>query len=257
MFAETALITGASFGIGLELARLFAADRSDLVLVARSQDRLEALADELGAAHGTNVRVIARDLAESAAPQSIYDALRSDGTIVDVLVNNAGFGAVGAVAELGLERQLDMLQVNVTALVHLTRLFLPDMLKRNRGGILNVGSIAGFQPGPNMAMYYASKAFVLSFTEALAEELVGTSVHASVLAPGPTATEFGARSGMDRSPVFRLGAMNAAPVARAGYDGFRRGRKLVIPGIQNKVLAQSARFSPRLVVRKVAKRLNG
>ena len=139
---------------------------------------------------------------------------------VDVLVNNAGFGAVGPVATLPLEKQLEMIQVNVTSLTHLTRLFLPGMIERGRGGILNVGSTAGFQPGPNMAVYYATKAFVLSFTEALAEELAGTPLKVTCLAPGPTATGFGAVSGMRQSFIFKLGAMNAAAVAQAGYRAF-------------------------------------
>lgn len=257
MATETALITGASSGIGLELAKLFAADGSNLVLVARSQDKLDSLAEELRRDHGVEVLVLPKDLTDPAAPQAIFDQLSQQGVDVDVVVNNAGFGAVGPVATLPLDRQMDMIQVNVVALTRLTRLFLPGMIERRRGGILNVGSTAGFQPGPNMAIYYATKAFVLSFTEALAEELLGTGVQATCLAPGPTVTSFGAASGMDESIIFKLGAMDATQVAQRGYQGFRRGKAIVITGMKNKLGAFSVRLIPRIVVRKVVKRLQG
>jgi uncharacterized protein len=255
MSKETALITGASSGIGWELAKLFAEDKCDLVLVARSKEKLLQLADELRSKHGVEVVVLRKDLADSAAPQAIIDELAARNMPVDVLVNNAGFGAVGPVATLPLEKQLEMIQVNVTSLTHLTRLFLPGMIERGRGGIFNVGSTAGFQPGPNMAVYYATKAFVLSFSEALAEELAGTPLKVTCLAPGPTATGFGAVSGMDNSFIFKLGAMNATAVAQAGYRGFRRGKVVVIPGLKNKLGAFSVRFAPRSIVRKIVKRL--
>jgi hypothetical protein len=255
--AEIILITGASSGIGLELARLFAADKSSLILVARSQDKLETLAEELRKNYGIEVVVLPQDLAAPAAPQAIFDELTGKGTTVDVVVNNAGFGSVGAVADLPLQRQLAMIQVNITVLTHLTRLFLPGMIERNRGGILNVGSTAGFQPGPNMAVYYATKAYVLSFSEALAEEVVGTNINVTCLAPGPTATGFGADSGMEKSLVFKFGAMDAKAVARQGYRGFRCGKVIVIPGLKNKLGAFSVRFAPRSFVRKVVKRLQG
>ena len=161
---ETVLITGASSGIGLELAKLFATDNSNLVLVARSRKKLDQLATELHGEHGVEVRVVAKDLADPQSPKAIFDALTAESVTVDVLVNNAGFGAAGAVADLPLEKQLDMIQVNVAALTHLTTLFLPDMIRRRSGSILNVASAAAFQPGPYMAVYYATKAFVLSFT---------------------------------------------------------------------------------------------
>jgi uncharacterized protein len=252
---ETVLITGASAGIGLELAHLFAANKSRLILVARRQEKLTALAEELHQSHGIEVTVLPHDLSDPAAPQAIFDDLTGRGLVVDVLVNNAGFGAVGSVAHLPLERQLKMIQVNVVALTHLARLFLPGMTERRRGGILNVGSTAGFQPGPNMAVYYATKAYVVSFSEALAEELVDTEVHVTCLAPGPTATEFGAVSGMNESLVFKLGAMNARAVAQAGYEGFRQGKALVVPGPMNKLGVFSVRLAPRSLVRKLVKRL--
>ena len=255
MSAETALIIGASSGIGCELAKLFAAGKSNLVLVARRQEKLDQLAAELRRDYGVQVRILAKDLADPQSHQAIFDALAAESVTVDVLVNNAGFGAVGPVATLSLERQMDMVQVNVAALTHLTRLLLPGMIERGRGGILNVGSTAGFQPGPNMAVYYATKAFVLSFTEALAEELIGSCVKATCLAPGPTATEFGVDSGMEKFTIFKFGTMNAKTVAQAGYRGFRRGKVIVIPGLTNKLGAFSVRFVPRAWVRKLVKRL--
>jgi uncharacterized protein len=255
MPTETTLITGASSGIGEELARLFARDRSNLVLVARSRDRLEALAAEVRSQHAVSVEVLVEDLAQGAAPQRIYDTLTAKGIVVDVLVNNAGFGARGAVSEVPLQRQIDMIHVNVTALTHLTRLFLPEMLRRNRGGILNVGSLAGFQPGPYMAVYYATKAYVVSLSEALAEELTGSAVKVTCLAPGATATRFKTAAGLEHALLFKLGTMDAKVVAAAGYRGFRRGRVLVIPGLHNKLTAFAVRFTPRPWVRKIAKRL--
>ena len=254
---ETVLITGASSGIGLELAKLFAADRSHLVLVARSQDKLEKLAHELHDAHGVDCRVLPQDLADPAGPHAVFADLTAAGVAVDVLVNCAGFGFVGAVSEIPVLRQVDMVQVNVAALTHLTTLFLPGMLARGRGGILNVGSVAGFQPGPNMAVYYATKAYVLSYTEALAEEVSGTGIRVSCLAPGPTVTGFGSHSGLDHSLLFKLGTMDAATVARLGYRGFRRGKVLVIPGWGNKFVPWYSRIVPRSIVRKVVKRLQG
>jgi short-subunit dehydrogenase len=255
MATETALITGASSGIGLELARLFAADRSNLILVARNEGKLQQLAAELRQQYGVAVSVLGKDLADPTAVEAIFEELTAQGITVDVVVNNAGFGLVGAVAELPLQRQLDMVQVNVAALTHLSRLFLPGMIERRRGGILNVGSTAGFQPGPRMAVYYASKAYVLSFTEALAEELVGTDVKITCLAPGPTVTGFAAASGMDKTLLFRLRPMDAKTVARQGYRGFRRGKVIVVPGLANKLLAFSVRFAPRSFVRKLVKGL--
>ena len=256
MAKETVLVTGASSGIGRELARLFAADGADLVLVARRRTLLDELAAELTRAHAVAVRVMAMDLADPAAPRALVERLAADGVSVDVLVNNAGFGAVGAFAETPAERLFDMVQVNLTALTHLTRLLLPPMIQRRRGGVLNVGSTAGFQAGPGMAVYYATKAFVLSLTEALAEETAGTGVRLTLLAPGPTHTEFAAAAQMESALLFRLGAMSAAAVARAGYRGFRSGKRIVIPGFLNRLGAFMVRFVPRAVARKVAARLN-
>jgi short-subunit dehydrogenase len=256
MATETVLVTGASAGIGLELAKLVAADGSDLVLVARRKHELDQLAGELSQQHGVEARVIPADLADPAAPASIFEELSANRIQIDVLVNNAGFGAEGKFAELPLARQMNMVEVNVTALTHLTRLFLPPMLKQGRGGVLNVGSTAGFQPGPYMAVYYATKAYVLSFTEALAEEVAGTGVKVTCLAPGPTRTEFFAQADMKDSPLLKLGPMDARTVAEVGYRGFRAGKPIVVPGVRNKIGAFSVRFTPRYVVRKITARLN-
>lgn len=249
--AETVLVTGASLGIGLELARCFAADGSRLVLVARSAERLESLAAELRERHGVEVRVLPADLADPAAPERIAAELRDAGIEVDVLVNNAGFGARGPVAEIPLERQMEMIQVNIAALTHLTRLFLPGMLLRRRGGVLNVGSTAAFQPGPYMSIYYASKAYVLFFTEGLVEELSGTGVTASCLAPGPTRTGFEEAANMQGARLFRLGTMSARRVARAGFEGFRAGKPLVIPGPRNRIGAEIMRRLPLRLARRI------
>jgi uncharacterized protein len=255
MAKETVLITGASSGIGLELAKLFAADKSNLVLVARNQGALELLAYELKRDHGVDVLVEANDLANAAAPQNVFDRLTAKGISVDVVVNNAGFGSLGNFADLPIQRQLDMIQVNVAALTHLSRLFLPGMIQRGRGGVLNVGSTAGFQPGPYMAVYFASKAYVVSFTEALAEELAGTKIKVSCLAPGPTATGFSAAAHDEDTLLFRFGVMDAKSVASIGYRGFRRGKVLVIPGFRNKLGVFAVRLGPRITVRKIVKRL--
>ena len=253
---QTALITGASGGIGLELARLFAAGGYDLVLVARSADKLEELAGELRK-HGGAVRVLAKDLARPESPEEVFRALEAAGVAVDVLVHTAGFATYGPFVEIDLGRELEELQLNVVTLTHLTKKLLPGMLARRRGGVLNVASTAGFQPGPLMAVYYATKAYVISFSEALAEELSGTGVTVSVLCPGPTATGFQRRAGMEASKLFSgmLQVADAAAVARAGYEGFRAGKRIVIPGLLNKVGVQSIRVSPRALAAKLVKRM--
>jgi short-subunit dehydrogenase len=253
---ETVLVTGASSGIGRELARRFAEDGSRLVLVARRQERLRALALDLEAKHGTESILWAADLTEGGSRRELFHDLSSRGVGVDVLVNNAGFGFHGRVAETEREVQLAMVELNVAALTELTRLFLPGMVARRRGGILNLASTAAFQPGPELAVYYATKAYVLSFTEALAEELRGSGVVATCLAPGPTGTEFQETAHMERARLLRLGAMDAGRVAWIGHRAFRNGRALVVPGALNKILAASVRFTPRALVRRVVGALN-
>jgi uncharacterized protein len=256
MSVQTVLVTGASSGIGRELARCFAADGSRLVLVARKGGALESLASELRQAHKIQAQVVTADLAQPDAPTRLLEQLRFAGLKVDVLVNNAGFGAQGQFAELPLERQLAMIQLNVTSLAHLTRLLLPGMVERRRGGVLNVASTAAFQPGPGMAVYYATKAFVLSFTEALAEELAGTGLTVTALCPGPTATNFLVAANAQTSRLFRMSALSAETVARIGHQAFRRGRVVAVAGLRNQLLAFSVRLAPRSVVRKIAKYLN-
>jgi short-subunit dehydrogenase len=251
-----ALVTGASAGLGRELARLFAADREALVLVARRRDRLDRLAGELRAAGAPAVHVVADDLADPAAPARIEQAVTEAGLEVDALVNNAGFGSNGAFVDLDRARELSMVQVNVTAVVDLTRRFLPGMVARGRGRVLNLGSTAGFQPGPYMATYYATKAFVNSFTEAIAYELRGTGVTATVSCPGPTATEFGEVAGNARSRLFALGAADAAGVAREAYRAMNAGKPRVIHGVSNAAASQLVRVGPRAAVVATVARLN-
>lgn len=243
-----ALITGASGGIGEDLARLFAADGYDLVLVARSEEKLRALADELSGAHGVGARVVARDLARPEAPREIFDELQADSVEVEFLINNAGFGSYGLFAKTDERKELELLQVNVVALTHLTKLFLPPMLARRRGRIMNVASTAAFQPGPLMAVYYASKAYVLSLSEALANETEGTGVTVTTLCPGPTHTGFVAAAGMGESKLFERGAMESRPVAEAGYRALMRGERVEIPGFMNRFMAHAVSFVPRRVV---------
>ncbi len=256
MAKETVLITGASSGLGMGLAKLFAADGSDLVLVARREDRLIELANELKAEHGIEVHVLPKDLSKKSAPKEIFGHLKKEKIQIDVVVNNAGFGNKGTIAELDADLQMDMLQVNAAALTHLTSLFLPGIVERGYGGILNVGSLAGFQPGPNLAVYYATKAYVLSYTEALAEEITNPNIKISCLAPGPVRTEFGEKSDLEDSLLFKMSLLDMEPVVEAGYQGFRKGKTIVIPGIKQQIVPFLNRFTPRILVRKIAKKLN-
>src|SRR3990170_3197210 len=245
---ETALITGASSGIGLDLAELFATDQHNLVLVARNEKILSRLADELGKAYRISVKVLIKDLALASAPNEVFAELQRESIHVDILVNNAGFGTHGFFAETDLATELQEMQLNMVTLTHLTKLFLREMLKKGKGKILNVASTAGFQPGPLMAVYYASKAFVISFSEALANELNGTGVTVTCLCPGPTRTDFQKRAYMQKSRVAGGRLMNSQTVARIGYEGLMKGKTMVIPRWDNKILAQSVRFGPRKLV---------
>ena len=251
MTRETVLITGASAGLGVEFARLFAADGSDLVLVARREDRLRALADELTARHGITAKTLAADLAAPGAASALAERLAAEGLEIDVLVNNAGFGARGPIAEIDADRQAAMVRLNVGALTELTRALLPGMLARGRGGVLNVASMAAFQAGPYMAVYYATKAYVLFFSEALYEEVRGTAIQVSCFCPGPVATEFAAMADMTDSMIFERRAADPVATARAGYDGFRAGRPIVIPGLGNKLGIWVQRLIPRAAIRHV------
>jgi short-subunit dehydrogenase len=250
--AETVLITGASSGIGRELARLYASDGARLVLIARREDKLRQLADELAARYGAEAQVVPADLSRPSSPREIAATLEQRHIDVDVLVNDAGFGAHGPLAQIGVDRQLDMIEVNVGALTQLTALLLPGMLERRHGAILNVASIAAFQPDPRQAVYGATKAYVLSLTQALAEELRGSGVRVSCLAPGPTQTEWGAQAGMLGTRLFKLGVLDASRVARAGHDGLRLGKTVVIPGLNNRILALAVRLTPRFLVARIS-----
>ncbi len=256
MNRPTALVTGASSGIGWELAKFLAEDRYDLVLVARRRKKLEELGRDLTAAFGVTVTVVAKNLADPRAPEEIEGELQRVGRAIDVLVNNAGFGVYGLSSQADRTKELAMIQVNVVALTDLTKRLLPGMLERRNGKILNVASTAAFQPGPLMAVYYATKAYVLSFSEALANELEGSGVTVTALCPGPTETEFQKDAGMEETRLFRSPlVMNATSVARAGYEGMRKGKRIVIPGLANKILAQTVRFTPRRLVTAVARRI--
>ena len=251
---KTALITGASFGIGLELARIFAREGHNLVLVARSADKLRQLASELEKAHGTRSLILATDLTEPGAAAYVLDQTTRANIRVDVLVNNAGFGQYGLFADNDLEECLRQIQLNVTTLTHLTRLYLPGMIERKEGRILNVASTAAFQPGPLMAVYFATKAYVLHFSEGLANELEDTGVTVTCLCPGATATEFHKRANATGMRLLRMGSMDAHTVAEDGYRALMAGKPVVISGFRNWLVAQSVRFSPRRLVTVIARK---
>lgn len=242
------LVTGASAGIGMELARVFAAHGHELVLVARRADRLDALARELAASGLAAPTVLSVDLARRDAVRTITDALASRGLEAEIVVNNAGFGLAGEVASLDHGEQLAMIDLNVRALTEMSLAFL-DSVVRRRGGILNVASVAAFMPGPGLAVYYASKAFVLSFSRALHQELKPHGVKVTTLCPGPVPTEFQARAGLrtDRAQSVAL-SLPAERVARAGYDGFMRGKRVVVPGVGNRIAILLTRIVPDAVL---------
>jgi len=250
---STTLITGASGGIGYELAKLFARDHHNLILVARSADKLAQVAIELQS-HGITVKTIALDLAQPPAPKFLFDQLQREGISVDILINNAGFGAYGQFAQMSEQEIQGQIDLNITALTQLTRLFLPPMLVRHSGRIMNVASTAGFQPGPLLAVYYATKAYVISFSEAIANELRNSGVTVTCFCPGATHTGFAKRSGTEKSRLFKqLGGMSAEKVALDGYRAVMEGRTLAISGMHNWVVAQSTRFAPRKMVTAVSR----
>ena len=250
---NTVLITGASSGIGYELAKLFARDGYYLVLVSRGQEALLYAAGTLKETYEVPVTVIVKDLSQPMAATEVAAELRARELSIDVLVNNAGFGMFGVFAEGNLTSELEMMQLNMVSLTHLTKLLLPTMLQRKRGKILNVASTAAFQPGPLMAVYYATKAYVLSLSEALADELRGTGVTVTALCPGPTPTGFQKRSKMETSRLMTGNLLDAETVARAGYRGLMRGKTVVIPGVRNRLLAFAVRLLPRNVVTRLVR----
>jgi short-subunit dehydrogenase len=241
------LITGASAGLGVEFARQCARRGEEVILVARRKDRLDALAAEIGNAH-----VIVADLSEPGQATRVVAEAISHGLWVNTLINNAGFGLKGRFDELSLAKQLEMIDLNIRALTNLSYVVINDMALKGGGAILNVASTAAFQPGPKMAVYFATKAFVLSFTEALHEEWRARGIRVSALCPGPTATEFGAVAGFAEKGAFDRFAADSASVVRAGLEGLDKNRAVVVPGLLNKVSAASSRFVPRSVIRKIA-----
>jgi uncharacterized protein len=250
----TALITGASGGIGYELAKLFAADKHSLVLAARSGPKLAEVASQLEKQYGVSVRPVQIDLAQPHAPQELFDDLLHAGISVDILVNNAAYGKFGNFADIPVEESLGQIHLNIAALTHLTKLFLCPMLAQRAGKILNVASTAAFQPGPLMTVYYATKAYVLSFSEGLENELRGTGVTVSCLCPGPTLTSFQQRAGVEKSRLFeQFGPMDAKTVAQDGYRALMQGKALKISGAKNWLVAESVRFAPRKVVTAISR----
>jgi short-subunit dehydrogenase len=247
MTQPIALVTGASAGLGLDFARQLSATGARLVLVARRRERLEELAAELG-----NARAVALDLSRGDAAGRLMADVGDHGEHVDLLVNNAGFGLGGKFVKLDGARQRQMIDLNCGVLTDLAHAVLPGMLERGRGGILNVASTAAFQPGPGMAVYFATKAFVLSFTEALHEEVRGTGLRISALCPGPTATEFGEVAGFGNAGAFNKLAARSADVVAAGLAGLARNQAVVVPGLLNQVGAQGTRFLPRALLRRIA-----
>jgi uncharacterized protein len=253
---QTALITGASGGIGYELAKLFAKDHYNVVLVARSAPKLTQFADELQRQFSVSAKAVPLDLTAVAAPQFLFDQLQREGIMVDVLVNNAGYGVLGEFLKVSVDESLGQIQLNIIALTHLTKLFLGPMIERHSGKIMNVASTAGFQPGPLMSVYYASKAYVISFSEGLANELKGSGVTVTCLCPGPTETSLQERAGMENTRLVKsLRPMDAKTVARDGYRGLMADKTLVISGFRNWLVAESVRFSPRKLVTAVSRKL--
>jgi len=256
---KTALITGASTGIGFEFAKLFAADGYNLVLIARDEQKLREIAGSLPSKFNISVKIYPKDLSVTGDIENLVRQIREDAGTIEILVNNAGFGLSGAFVDTDLARELEMIQLNVVSLVIFTKLCAKEMLQRKGGKILNVASTAAFQPGPLMAIYYATKAFVLSFSEALAEELKESGVTVTALCPGPTATQFSKRAELEKSRLFKGGivpVLDAATVAKIGYDGLSKGDPVVIPGLINKIGAFSVRLTPRKLVAQIAKQLN-
>ena len=253
---QTVLVTGASMGIGVDLAECFARDGYDLILAARSEPALHGVADRLASTHHIRATPIAADLAQPGSGERLAAEIAARGLSIDVLVNNAGYGVAAAFNGSDRAGQLGMIDLNDRALVELTHIYWPHMLANKRGGVLNVASTAAFQPGPLMAVYYASKAFVLSFSEALWKEAEGTGVHVSCLCPGPTVSKFRERAGTGKTRLARTGApMGSAEVAGMGYRGWQENRRVVVTGTRNAVVASLVPFLPRKTLLAMVHRL--
>lgn len=259
MISKRALITGASSGIGLELAKLFAQKGHDLVVTARRKERLDELKSELEKQYNITVTVFAADLAEPDAPQSVYDFTRQHNLEIDFLINNAGIGDYGFFHECDWEKNATIIDLNIRSITHLTRLYLPDLIKKERAYVMNVASTAAFQPGPLMSVYYASKHYVLAFSEAIANELSDTGVTVTTLCPGPTESEFQQEANMEKSKLFdRFPVATSKEVAEYGYKALLKGKRVAIHGIMNKPASKITGLFPRswvtAVVRKIQER---
>ena len=250
------LITGATSGIGYEIAKLFAGDKKDLILVARNYKKLQDIRAELEAGYDIEVVTLALDISIEENVQNIYDFVTKNNLPVENLVNNAGVGSFGDFSHIPLDIDLDMIRLNIVALTQLTKLMLPMMIKRGSGAILNLASMAAFQAGPRMSVYYATKAYVLSLSEGLSEELLGTGVKVSVICPGPVDTPFIEKAKIKKAGAAKNFVMTAEAVAKIGYEGFKKGKTLIIPGYKNKLLLQLLRIAPRRLVAKIIKRSN-
>jgi short-subunit dehydrogenase len=253
---QTALVTGASAGIGVDLAECFARDGYDLILAARSEGALQEVASRLSSTYGVKAHVIAQDLGAHGGGSALAAKIAERGHDVDVVVNNAGYGHAGALTSSDLATQLGMVDLNVRALVELTYIYWDRMIANRRGGVLNVASTAAFQPGPLMANYYASKAYVLSFSEALWEEARGTGVHVSCLCPGPTVSKFRERAGTGNTRLAQASkVMASAPVARAGYEAWKRNQRVVVTGARNAFQAGLVKYIPRATLLRMVRNI--
>jgi short-subunit dehydrogenase len=250
-----ALITGASGGIGEAFADVLAADGFELAIAARSEKELSRVKGVIAGKHSVPVTAFSLDLSERGACDALAEALAERSLVPDVVINNAGFGLIGKAAKLSRTSQLNMIDLNIRALSDLTLRYLPQMIAKGSGGVINVSSVAGFMPGPHMAVYFATKAFVLSFTDALAEEMKASGVTVMSLCPGPVETNFQARAGMKRARALsRINPMSAGEVARAGWAGFKAKERMVVPGLLNKLTAYGARGAPRRLLLPIVRR---
>lgn len=252
---KTALITGASAGLGAEFALLFAKDHYNLILVARRKTRLEKLAGELSEKYPISVTIITKDLSQPGAPEEIFREMKEKSLNIDVLVNNAGTQVYSKFQETDIARQLRLIQVNLVSMTHLTKLAIEQMLKNGSGKILNVGSTGSFAPGPYNAVYCATKSYVLSFSEAIAKDLEGTGITVTTLCPGATRTEFAEKANMQNTRLFTSGVMSAEKCAKIGYKALMKGTRLAVAGLNNKLTVLSLRFVPRDTVLSISQRL--
>lgn len=252
---ETVLITGATTGIGYEMSRLFAMNGYNLVIVARNHSQLEQLRQHWEKDFGVKIHVIVKDLSKQSSVEEIMNYLDENKIDINILINNAGFGLFGPFVETPIEQELEMIQVNIVALTYLTKRLIPKMIHNKKGKILNVASIAAFQPGPLMSVYYATKAYVLSFSEALTNELAEHGILVSVLCPGPTNTEFEKRANLNQSKLFQRNVMNPEEVAKIAYRQFMKGKTMIVPGTTNWILVRSTRLLPRKMVTGIVRKI--